>query len=593
MNRAGQPQQRGPSLTATPGIATQFRAPFPGGYGLPPRNVNVLQAAGYVPGLQPSNHRTTSQQSVQSMTPQPPGFMQTRAQSSYAFGAGNLGQHQASGPLQQQQISSQQQQQTNGTSTPMLPHLAHSSVIGTPSLSSASEVALDPNDFPALGSTSTNNTSSSTPGNVTSTTSYASHAGTATSLSGPGSGTNAGSIGAAGSGNPPRDFTPDDFPALGGQQHSNQSQNATGGQNSSQDSIPHPPGLNGFQPDFQSRARNLMGDLTSGLQQGTPGLLNIAHTQTRNVHPGFQQPQESEKQQRNGSGQTSLPSHLNPPTGIQPPSGTYTQQQAGEANAANPNGSSHQNAGSNSNSTARTQHPQTPAQQILVSAADRWGLLSLVTLMKTANTELDHGFTSIGSDLGTMGLDMAFSGNLYSTFITPWADQSAAHQVEPDFQLPPCYLSVQAPPPGPAKAALFSDETLFFMFYSSPRDALQEVAAQELWNRNWRWHKDLRLWITKESGTPPSQKVQGGEQGLYTIWEPENWSKEQKELTVLYSDLEEKSQPAFLPGPGLVPSHQGSIGQGQAAAQHAQPGQIAAALQNPSQRAPFQMGVTA
>lgn len=69
--------------------------------------------------------------------------------------------------------------------------------------------------------------------------------------------------------------------------------------------------------------------------------------------------------------------------------------------------------------------------------------------------------------------------NLYSTFITPWADQSAAHTVEPDFHLPACY-SVHAPAPGPSKAASFSDETLFFMFYSSPRDALQEVAAQEL-----------------------------------------------------------------------------------------------------------------
>lgn len=154
--------------------------------------------------------------------------------------------------------------------------------------------------------------------------------------------------------------------------------------------------------------------------------------------------------------------------------------------------------------------------------------------------------------------------------------------MEPDFHLPACYLTVQAPPPGPAKAALFSDETLFYMFYSSPRDALQEVAAQELyvsifmirassaflfllssglvrlplprWNRNWRYHKDLRLWITKESGTSPSQKVQGGvgEQGQYTFWDPENWAKERKDMTVLYADLEEKSVPAFLSGPGLV-----------------------------------------
>lgn len=70
--------------------------------------------------------------------------------------------------------------------------------------------------------------------------------------------------------------------------------------------------------------------------------------------------------------------------------------------------------------------------------------------------------------------------SLYSTFITPWADSSAAHTVEPDFHLPACY-NVQPPPPGPNKAAAFSDETLFFMFYSSPRDALQEIAAQELY----------------------------------------------------------------------------------------------------------------
>ena len=73
---------------------------------------------------------------------------------------------------------------------------------------------------------------------------------------------------------------------------------------------------------------------------------------------------------------------------------------------------------------------------------------------------------------------LSFS-SLSSTFMTPWTDSSAAHLIEPDFHLPTCY-NVHPPPPGPAKAVAFSDETLFFMFYSSPRDALQEVAAQEL-----------------------------------------------------------------------------------------------------------------
>lgn len=70
---------------------------------------------------------------------------------------------------------------------------------------------------------------------------------------------------------------------------------------------------------------------------------------------------------------------------------------------------------------------------------------------------------------------------LYSHFITPWADNNlaAALHVEPDFHLPSCY-NVQPPPPAASKVANFTDETLFYIFYSAPRDLLQEVAAQEL-----------------------------------------------------------------------------------------------------------------
>jgi len=73
------------------------------------------------------------------------------------------------------------------------------------------------------------------------------------------------------------------------------------------------------------------------------------------------------------------------------------------ANAVNP-------ATLQTNSTSHLQHPQTPAQQVLISAADRWGLLSLIAMMRNAGSEADHGLSSIGTDLGTMGLDMAFPG---------------------------------------------------------------------------------------------------------------------------------------------------------------------------------------
>jgi CCR4-NOT transcription complex subunit 2 len=142
--------------------------------------------------------------------------------------------------------------------------------------------------------------------------------------------------------------------------------------------------------------------------------------------------------QQNGthSNQTTSTAHLNAPPGVPPPSGPYTQQQPGAAASTNnsapplypPNGastepnsippnantnnpSSHQNPLSmQPTSISLPQHPQTPAQQVLVSAADRWGLLGLLAMLKNAGTDLDQGLSGIGTDLGTMGLDMAYAG---------------------------------------------------------------------------------------------------------------------------------------------------------------------------------------
>lgn len=43
-----------------------------------------------------------------------------------------------------------------------------------------------------------------------------------------------------------------------------------------------------------------------------------------------------------------------------------------------------------------------------MSPADRWGLLSLVAMIKSADP--DQNLLSLGTDLGTMGLDMQTQG---------------------------------------------------------------------------------------------------------------------------------------------------------------------------------------
>lgn len=484
-----------------------------------PRTVNSILQGSYAPGLQSNNHRGPSQQSqLPSMASATPSFLQQRGQSSFGFPGGLQSTQQQSTP---------HPQQTNGGSNSLPPHIAQTPSLGNaPSVSSASDVGLDPNDFPALGSTTANNSNSTTTVGGSATTSYASQAGTGVPLGSAGGGTGSGTIGGGAAGGT-RDFTPDDFPALGGQTHA---------PSSSQDNQPHPPGLNGFQhtDNTQQQRQTLLGAL-GGLQT-TPGMLNLG--QSRNVHPGFQQGQtETEKhqqrvsfalslygmvhalsecdfarfpplaffpyliciasktltkrwsqnnyalklnqathaawnspnanpsaqtqgagsgvslslgtgafsnpppapsgqpQQQNGThSQTTSTTHLTAPPGVPPPSNAYVPQPGAisstpstpppyPSNGAPGDSQSISNPPPNTNLSAALlnptsnsipphsqQHPQTPAQQVLVSAADRWGLLGLLAMLKNVGTDLDSGLSGIGMDLGTMGLDMAYSG---------------------------------------------------------------------------------------------------------------------------------------------------------------------------------------
>ncbi|THH03662.1 hypothetical protein EW145_g6105 [Phellinidium pouzarii] len=495
-----------------------------------------------------------------------PNFMQQRGQSAFPFG-GILGQPQtqqqlsqshqqshASLVLGQQQQQQQQQQQSTSTTAPQ--HLLTPNLPSAQSNTSLNEGALDPNDFPALGSGPANaNTSVATNSPVTTlASSYASQAGTGVvpggTASGQGQGQGQGQsapLTGTVSVNQPRDFTPDDFPALGGQAASGQQQQSSHGQQAVQDAS-HPPGLNGYEHR----------------QNMPPGVLSLVSAQ-RNTLPDAEKRATSKlaswnginassSNQQNGSSQQHS-QQLGAP-GLPPSFQQQQQQQQQQAQAQQAYSTGDGALASATQANATAAAPQTPAQQILMSPADRWGLLGLLAAIK--NADADQNLLSIGTDLGTMGLDMQNQGSLFSTFITPWSDSSAAHTVEPDYHLPQCY-SVNAPPPGPNKAQAFSEETLFYMFYAHPRDALQEVAAQELFTRNWRYNKELRLWLTKETGrVRHSKTIENGlgEQGIFTYWDPDVWEKGLKEFTVLYADLENKDTPAFA-GPTLQPTAQG------------------------------------
>ena len=216
-------------------------------------------------------------------------------------------------------------------------------------------------------------------------------------------------------------------------------------------------------------------------------------------------------------------------------------------------------SGINTNPTGEV--ASSPAQQVLLSPADRFGLVGLLSIIKMQDPDLS--MLALGADLSKLGLNMNSTEPLSSAFLTPWSELADANGavgagsastrgaggtgatgtdpsapvtiVEPEFHLPSCY-NVQPPPPAQSKTQNFSDETLFFIFHSTPRDLLQEMAAQELYNRNWRYHKDLHLWLTKEQNTEPTQKTPQYERGNYIFFDPGRWEKITKSeyLALLY-----------------------------------------------------------
>eukprot|EP01113_Clastostelium_recurvatum_P039573 TRINITY_DN6054_c0_g1_i3.p1 TRINITY_DN6054_c0_g1~~TRINITY_DN6054_c0_g1_i3.p1 ORF type:complete len:593 (+),score=122.85 TRINITY_DN6054_c0_g1_i3:120-1898(+) len=169
---------------------------------------------------------------------------------------------------------------------------------------------------------------------------------------------------------------------------------------------------------------------------------------------------------------------------------------------------------------------------------DPFGLLGLLDVIRM--TEPDLNILALGTDLTTLGLNLNSPECLYSSFASPFAENAARR--EPEYFLPSCYYT-QPPMQSPTmKMHLFSEETLFYMFYSMPRDVLQMHAANELYNRDWRYHKEHKLWFTRVHGTEATHKSPTAEKGSYYYFDIGTWEKVRKDnFLLVYEMLETKA----------------------------------------------------
>lgn len=124
---------------------------------------------------------------------------------------------------------------------------------------------------------------------------------------------------------------------------------------------------------------------------------------------------------------------------------------------------------------------------------DPFGLLGLLNVIQMTNPDLNT--LALGTDLTTLGLNLNSTESLYATFASPWADGPSRR--EPEFSLPMCYY-MQPPTLKSGHIQKFQLETLFYIFYMLPKDTLQAVAASELYSRDWKFHRDLKMWFHKQ-----------------------------------------------------------------------------------------------
>lgn len=121
--------------------------------------------------------------------------------------------------------------------------------------------------------------------------------------------------------------------------------------------------------------------------------------------PAASQPDshQQQQQQQHGLRSPSAPSTTGPPPGVSllPPNQAQPRAVGSTATSAVP---SQQQQGGAPLQPPVSLAPQTPAEQVLFSPADRYGLLGLLHIIKT--TDPDMSMLALGSDLTTLGLDL-------------------------------------------------------------------------------------------------------------------------------------------------------------------------------------------
>jgi CCR4-NOT transcription complex subunit 2 len=178
------------------------------------------------------------------------------------------------------------------------------------------------------------------------------------------------------------------------------------------------------------------------------------------------------------------------------------QAQGGPADQSNklgapPNLQQHQNMQQQQQQLSMSQQQQ---QQ---QNASHYALGGFVNIIHGSDPDVNA--LALGTDLTSLGLKLNSTDVVYATFAYPSAENPVRR--EPEYVLPYCYY-MKPPALKTSHLTKFTLETLFYIFYTMPKDALQVYAAKELYSRNWRYHKEMKLWFGEPTSDPSNPNLQ-------------------------------------------------------------------------------------
>ncbi|VDK77467.1 unnamed protein product [Litomosoides sigmodontis] len=201
---------------------------------------------------------------------------------------------------------------------------------------------------------------------------------------------------------------------------------------------------------------------------------------------------------------------------------------------------------------------------------DQFGMAGLLTFLRAIESDPAIVALALGHDLTTLGLNLnSPERNIYATFGGPWADYPCRIQ-DLEAKVPDEYLtnaSIRDKLPN-IKLSKLSEDVLFYLFYNCPGEVYQVAAASELYSRDWRFHKSQRVWLTRSQYGGVKEQTSMYEKGSYNVFDPVQWRKIPRDMTLEYKELEERpklpqslqqsGQPQITQSPSTTSSQNGS-----------------------------------